>query len=153
MSYISDKNWSKYKKVINKASETFNQLTVIWKKSRGGIDRHGEDNLTERFDDIPLKCLANYNDRRVWPINVFTESGELDEMSEVLMFNMAHLKEKGFVNDKGNFIFEPSTDRIIHKGIKWKCAGMTDLSQAADEPLHVHLILQKDPIPTNNPTH
>jgi hypothetical protein len=117
---ISDKDWKNYKSTINKASEAFNGVTVIWRKSLGGLDRFGEDNKTERFKNIEIKALANYNYNRVWPATGYTETGELDKESEVLIFNLNYLKTLGYTNENGNFEFEPATDRIIHHGVTWK---------------------------------
>lgn len=150
---IKSKTWDNYKKVINSASETFNQVVVIWKKSLGGLDRFGEDNQTERFEDIPIKILAEYNKNRVWPTTFYTESGEIDKQSEVLLINLNYLKELGYVNDKGNFILEPSTDKLVHNGILYKCSGMTNLAQAADQDLLVQIILQRETIASQQDTH
>mgnify|MGYP000205080136 CR=1 FL=1 len=150
---ISKKSWDNFKNVINSASETFNQTVVIWKKSKGGLDRFMEDNENERFENIELNALAEYNKNRVWPTTFYTETGEIDRESEVLLFNINYLKNLGHINNNGNFTFEPSTDRIIHKGIIYKCSGITPLSQAADEDLLIQLILQKEVIGSQNPTH
>lgn len=149
---IPKKTWDNYKKVINAASKTFNQMTIIWLKSLGGLDRFGEDNKTERFETIELKALAEYNKNRVWPTTEYTETGELDHQSEVMLLNLNYLKGLGYLNNDGNFIFEPSTDRIIHKGVRYKCSGITNLSQAADEDLLVQLILQRETVGTQKPT-
>lgn len=149
---ISKKIWDNYKKVINSASDTFNQSTVIWKRSLGGLDRFGEDNSTERFEEIVLFHLADYNKNRIWPITHYTETGELDHQTEVLIFNLNYLNGLGYLNENGNFIFQPDTDRFIHKGIIWKCSGLTPLAQAADEDLLLQAILQKDPVATSKPT-
>lgn len=151
--FISTTQWDNYKKVINKGSETFGQVVVTWKKSKGGLDRNGEDNSTERFDNISLTILAEYNKNRIWPTTFYTETGELDKESEVLLFNLKYLKDLGYVNNDGNFIFEPSTDRIVHKGVTYKCSGVTNLAQAADEDLLVQLILQREVIASQQSTH
>ncbi len=150
---ISSKTWDNYKKVINSASETFNQVQVIWKRSLGGIDRFMEDNKTERFENICLNILAEYNKNRVWPTTFYTEAGEVDKESEVIILNLSYLKGLGYINDNGNFIFEPSTDRIIHHGVVYKCSGVTNLAQAADEDLLVQLILQREIIDSQKTTH
>lgn len=150
---ISKKTWDSYKKVINSASDTFNQVVITWKKSKGGLDRFMEDNETERFENIELKALAEYNKNRVWPTTFYTEAGEIDRETEVIILNLNYLKGLGYLNKDGNFILEPSTDRIIHKGIVYKCSGMTALSQAADEDLLIQLILQKEIIGSQKPTH
>lgn len=151
-SLISDSGWEKYQKVINDASDTFNQVVITWKKSVGGIDRFGEDNKTERFQNIYLKCLVEYNKNRVWPATGYTETGELDKQTQVILFNLDYLRNCGYVDSNNNFMFEPSTDRIIHNNVIWKCSGMTNLSQAGNKDLLCQLILQKDVIPTSAPT-
>lgn len=150
---IKKKTWDNYKKVINSASETFNQVIVIWKKSLGGLDRNGEDNKTERFESIELKAMAEYNKNRVWPTTYYTETGETDGQTEVILLNIKYLKDLGYINDKGNFILEPSTDRIVHNGITYKCSGMTNLAQAADQDLLIQIILQRETIESQKASH
>jgi hypothetical protein len=148
---ISASDWANYHKVINDASDTFNQSIIIWKRSLGGIDRFGEDNKGERFEEIPLFFLADYNRNRVWPITSYTETGEIDKQSEVIMFNMDYLRKLGYVNANDNFIYQPDTDRFIHKGITWKCSGITHLSQAGNKDLLLQAVLQKDIIANTDP--
>lgn len=64
---------------------------------------------------------------------------------------MNYLRKLGHLNANGNFTFNESTDRIIHKGVTWKVSGMTDISQAPDEPLLCQLVLQKELVETNKP--
>lgn len=144
MGLISKGFWKTYKKTINSASSDFNQTEVTWLKSMGGLDRDGEDNQTERFSKIPLLCLANYNYNRVWPVTGYTETGEIDKETEVIIFNIDYLCKLGYMKKGGTFNFDPSTDKIVHKGITWKCSGMTNLSQAGDEDLLLQLILQRE---------
>lgn len=146
MDLVGASQWAIYKGVINDGQDTFNQDEVIWKKSKGGLDRNVEDNKTEKFDYIVLKALAFYNAMRTWPITEYTETGAIDKESEVALFNIKYLRDLGWLDIAGNFLFDENTDRLIHKGIVWKSSGMTPLSQAQDEPLLIQMVLQKETI-------
>lgn len=149
MSYlIPDSTWANYESIINGIHEDFNQDDVTWKRSRGGIDRDGEDNSTERFSSITLKALFQYNAARVWPLTRFTDGGLLDKESEVIILNLKYLNDLGYINANGNFDYNQDSDRFIHKGITYKSTGDTPLSQAKDKPLLFMIILTRDSLPT-----
>lgn len=149
MSYlIPDSTWNNYKDIINGIHEDFNQDDLIWERSRGGIDRDGEDNSTERFSLITLKVLFQYNQTRVWPLTKFADTGLLDKESVVALININYLNNLGYINANGNFDYNQDADRFVHKGIRYKSAGDTQLSQAKDTPLLFMVILVRDSLPT-----
>lgn len=150
MSLINAITWDKYKDIINQAHDTFNQHTIVWKRSLGGLDRNGEDNLSERFENIELKGLIDYNYIRKWPITNVTTTGELDRQTMVLILNIKYLSDNGWLNVNNNFNFNFTSDRFIDQGITYKAFGDTPLSQAYDNPLHIMLVLQRDEIITGN---
>lgn len=145
---IPDSVWANYEDIINGIHEDFNQDDVIWERSRGGIDRDGEDNKTERFTNITLKALFQYNQTRVWPLTRFQEAGLLDKESEVIILNIKYLRDLGYINANGNFDYNQDSDRFVHKGIRYKSTGDTPLSQAKDKPLLVMIILTRESLPT-----
>lgn len=141
MDLVGSVAWENYKSLINQAHDTFSQDTIVWKRSLGGIDYNGEDNLTERFSSIDLKCLINYNVFRVWPTNQPTTTGELDRETMALLLNIRYLDSLGYLNANGNFVYNQDKDRFIHHGITYKSGGDTKVAQANDEPLIIQLML------------
>ena len=141
---IGPAQWAQYKSIINSGQETFNQQDITWLKSRGGLDRNGEDNLTETFTTIILKGLVEYNAFRKWATNFTSETGELDRQTEVLLLNMKYLRDNGYLNANNKLDYNPDTDRFISSGIKYKSRGDTVLSQAQDEPLLYMVVLERE---------
>ena len=146
--HISAANWANYKAIINDAHDTFNQQSIVWLKSKGGLDRDGEDNLTEQFDSITLKALVQYNHFRTWPTDITTEAGKIDGQTELLIFNVKYLKDLGYINANGNFDYDSAADRFKHNEVIYKSAGESFISQAQDEPLLLQIILQREEIPS-----
>lgn len=144
-------NWANFQSLINDAHDTFNQATVVWYQSKGGLDREGEDNLSETFNQITLKTLIQYADKVTWPISQYTESGMIDKSNQVCLFNMDYLRGLGFIDADGEFIFDQDADRIKCGGVLWKCSASTNLSQAPDRPLLCMIVLQKEITATGIP--
>lgn len=152
MATITDAQWSAYEKAINGAHDFFNQQTITWKKSGGGIDRNGEDNATETFTDIPIKALVNYNSFKTWASEMPSQVGELDKQTEVLLLNYKYLQDNNWINANGNFDYDPAADRFIHNGITYRSSGDTLICQAKDKPLLVQIVLQREETPTGSKT-
>lgn len=140
--------WAQYKSIINDGHDTFNQHEVIWLRSDGGLDRHGEDNETEQFTVVILKGLFEYNYFRKWRVTNPTDTGEIDAQTEVLLLNLKYLRDNGYLTAANNFNYQIDADRFIHDGIKYKCVADTKISQAQDEPLLLMLVLQREEIMT-----
>lgn len=140
--------WAQFKSVIDSAHDTFNQQPITWKRSKGGLDLNGEDNLSEQFDMITLYGLVDYNAFRKWPVTQTSETGELDRQTEVLLLNMEYLRNEGYLNANNYFAYNEAADRFIHNGITYKAYGGTHLSQTKTEPLLFMVILQRQEIPT-----
>jgi len=148
MDRIGALNWAAYEGIINDAHDTFNKQIVIWKRSLGGLDRNGEDNKTERFQNIPLYCLIDYNAFRKWPTDQSSETGDLDRQTELMFLNRKYLLDNGWINSDGNFDYDPAADRFIHKGKTYKASGDTDVSQDQTKPLLFQIILRREETPT-----
>jgi len=140
--------WAQYKAIINDGQDTFNQMDITWLRSVGGLDRNGEDNLTEGFTNITLKGLIDFNYFRKWSVMMTTESGALDRQTEVLLLNMEYLRGLGYLNANNYFDYDKNADRFIGNGIKYKAVGDTHISQAQDEPLLFMVILEREETPT-----
>ena len=144
MTYISEAQWQTYRNIINVAHESFNQDTIIWFKHTSGLQRFGEDNKSlDKFTQIPLKCLVNYNVFRQWPMNKESESGLIDKESISIILNRHYLDTLGYIDSNHNFIIDPGLDYFVHQGQKLRASGETPASQAKDDPLLVILILKR----------
>lgn len=143
MDLLSAADYAQVTQAINDASDSFNKDPVIWKRNVFRLSRDGDDPL-EQFEDIQLYGLINNNDFRTWPITVNTESGQLDVQSQFLMLNLKHLTTLGYMNTQGYFDFDREADRFIHKGITYKPAGDTLISQVNGEYLHIGIILKRE---------
>lgn len=142
MAFLTDQDWVDYINAVNEFNEDAGQQPITWLRSKGGLDRFGEDNLSERFDTIELKGLILYNVFRTWPIDRNTESGALDNQNCMLFLNSKYLDSLGFLNSDGYIKLGRATDYFILSGIKYKPAGDTQAAQAKP------VIQQKFPLMT-----
>ncbi len=150
MDLVGNTNWARFKTLIQEdAHDTFFQDTITWKRYIEGIDEFMENDV-ENFNNVDLKCLINYNDFKVWPVNYTTETGELDRQNTVLLFSLKYLNGLGYLNANGNFIYNQSADRFLVNGQIYKATGDTLVSQAKDEPLLLQINLSKEEIPTGS---
>jgi hypothetical protein len=145
---VTATQWDMYKNLMRDAHETFAQKPIVWKRSRGGLDRYGEDNASERFTNINLKGLLQYNAFRTWPINRTSEQGEQDKENVMLILNKQYLQELGYINANGNFAFDPAADRFVFDGRVHKALGDTDTSQDDNEGLWTSIILKREELNT-----
>jgi hypothetical protein len=150
MDLIGADTWEHYKSIIRDAKDTFDQAIITWIRSKGGLDYHGEDNATERFDEIGINGLMIFNSFRTWPITRFTETGATDQENVVLQLNRRYLDELGYLTADGDFAFNPTADRFKYLGKVYKAAGDTPISQAPDDPLHFYIILQREETDTGS---
>lgn len=135
--------WSKYKSVMKKAHDAFNQDVLIWVRHRPIVTLFNEQEEPSG-DRVELKVLVGYNFFRTWPITKHSQSGELDNQNMIVMINREYLGDLGYVTANGYFNFKPDKDYFIHRGIKYKAEGDTLLSQAHNDPLHFQLILRRE---------
>lgn len=149
MNKISQQMWNTYKNIINGAHEFFNQDEIIWVRQVNNLQRWGEDDSANTgTNNITLKCLNTYNYFRTWPMTEETVGGKLDKESMVVLLNKEYLNSLGYINDNGNFDFDPGADYFIFQGQTMTASGETPLSQAYDDPLHIMLILKREPTKT-----
>ena len=130
MAFLSDNDWIEYINVINEFASDASQESIIWKRSRGGLDRYQEDNPTERFDTITLKGLVLYNVFRTWPIDRDSETGMLDNQNCMVFLTNKVLNDLGYLNANGYFNFNHAADEFEIAGIKYRPAGDTQAAQA-----------------------
>ena len=146
---LTPAQWQSYRNVINQAMESFAQDTVTWKRYTRGFQRYGEDDpANEIYTDITLNVLISYNIFRTWPMTDETAAGALDKESIVMILNKDYLQDNGYLNSDGFFDMNPGQDQFIHRGIKYRSAGETEVGQAGNNPLLVYIILTRENTPT-----
>lgn len=148
---ISQQVKDKFRKTQESHQKDVMETPLLWKKSKHRRDEFGEDIPAEEYDDISLLCLPNYNYMRTWPITQHTESGELDKQSVQVYLSRKMLKDAGYLNDKGLFVYDPAKDIFIFDGLVWKDSGDTNASALQDNPLLFSLILMRQETPTGTP--
>lgn len=147
MKNMTPKQWKMHIDTINDFHEDAFQQDIIWVNNITTLSKHGEDNNI-KSRTINLKGLVYYNVFRSWPIDQGTDSGDLDKQSCMIYLNKKWLEENGYLNNDGEFAFNPDHDRFIIKGNKYFPSGDSDVAQAYDNPLLVFIILKRDQIPT-----
>jgi len=143
--------WASYKAIINRASESFNQDIVIWRRQTRNFQRHGEDTPSvPATEDINLDCLIAYNIFRTWPMTDETVSGALDKENITMLLNKKYLLDNGYLNADGFFEIDPGVDIFFHHGITYRSAGETEVAQAGDDPLMFYIVLAREETPTGS---
>lgn len=141
---IPDSVWSHYKKIVNNfIDQDSGKQRILWKKSVSIPLLFGEDS-GQKYINVYLDCLIQYNSFRTWPINKETVSGELDDQNMAIFISANQLRELGYLNSHGYFDFDRSLDRFVVNGILYKASGDTQVSQAKDEPLLFQIILKRE---------
>lgn len=143
MSFINPATWAKYKSLMRKAHDTFNQATVTWVRGAVVLQRFNEQEEPSG-NYVDLKGLINYNVFRTWPITRNENTGESDNQNMVLILNREYLSELGYLTSRGYFNFRPDLDYFIHQGIRYKAEGDTAAAQAYDDPLFIYLVLHRE---------
>lgn len=147
MAHMTQKQWDRYIAVINEWQEDAFQQEITWLRNITRQNQFGEDS-NMRFESVTLKGLIHYNNFRTWPINLYTDTGELDKQSVMVFFNIAYLNELGYADENGVLKFDPGLDRFEINGIIYTNAGESQVSQAKDKPLLCFIILKREETPT-----
>jgi hypothetical protein len=151
-SLLTAQDWIAYGKLMDDAWDTFApNENLTWFRLRTKLDRFGEDNTDNFYDEIPLRALNNYNYMRSWPVTSKTEAGGLDKESVQVLINKNYLKSLGYLNAQGYFDYNSVEDYFVMDGIRWLPFGDTPASQVAGGDLFITLILRRDIIQTGTP--
>lgn len=146
---VSSSQWQRYKNIINKVHDDFNQKIAIWHRFTRRLPRYGEDSMgSASYTDIELKVLISFNAYRVWPLTKETPAGLIDQESLIMILNIEYLRENGYLNEAGFFNMDPGMDRFTISGVKYKPTGETEVSQAGDEALLFYMVLARDKVET-----
>ena len=144
MPLVSDKAWSKYKKIIQDfLDQDAGRQKIVWAKHINQTLSYGEDSLPQYSFNV-IEALCYYNAFRNWPINKSSVSGEQDEENLSIMISRQYLKDRGYLNSNGYFDFNWAEDRFIINGISYRPTGDTNVSQAKDEDIVFLIILKRD---------
>ncbi len=144
MPLVSDKAWSKYKKIIQDfLDQDTGRQKIVWAKHINQPLSYGEDSLPQYSFNV-IEALCYYNAFRNWPINKSSVSGEQDEENLSIMISRQYLKDRGYLNSSGYFDFNWAEDRFIINGISYRPTGDTNVSQAKDEAIVFLIILKRD---------
>lgn len=142
--FLSDKVWSRYKKIVGDFLDNdAGRQKIIWASYIDQMLPFGEDSKPS-YDIRAIEALCYYNAFRNWPINSETTSGELDEENLSIIISSQYLRDHGYLNDRGYLDFNWSSDRFIINGIVYKPSGDTQIAQAKDEALAFLIILKRD---------
>lgn len=140
---LTSSQWASYRNIINQASEGFNKDQITWHRFIRNLPRYGEEG-SDRYEDIVLNCLISYNIFRTWPMTKETTSGSIDKENIVVIINKDYLSNLGYLNTNGFLQMDPGKDTFIHRGIKYRAAGETEVSQAGDDPLMFYIVLSRE---------
>lgn len=144
MPLVSDKAWSKYKKIVQDfLDQDTGRQKIVWAKHINQPLSYGEDSLPQYSFNV-IEALCYYNAFRNWPINKSSVSGEQDEENLSIMISRQYLKDRGYLNSSGYFDFNWAEDRFIINGISYRPTGDTNVSQAKDEAIVFLIILKRD---------
>lgn len=149
MAHMTQSQWDRYIKTINEWNEDVGQQVIIWKKNITNNNRWGESS-NERYKEIELKGLIHYNNFRSWPVNMYTDTGELDKQSIMIFFNIEYLRNLGHTDQNGIFKYDPGLDKFLVNGILYVNSGESQVAQAKDNPLLTFIILKREEINTGN---
>lgn len=132
------------------AFDTFGLVIIIWRRviNPSVSDRYREDTTKPSTVDINLRCIVNYNYLRSWPITNMEEAGELESQSIQVLFSKKDLRDGGYMNDAGLFLYDPAYDRFILDGLIRKPIGDSSVSQLDTESLLYEVIMVEQATPT-----
>lgn len=147
--FVATSEWNEYKDIINKFHEDAFQQDITWRKLTSRMDLHGED-LSNKFNDITLKCLCNFNDYRSWPVTIPSRSGFIDAQSVLVYFNTKYLKDNGYTTSNDFLNLDPLRDRFILNGKMYVAMGESETAQASNQTLLQFIILKREETKTEN---
>ena len=144
MPKISNKAWSKYKKIVqNFLDQDSGRQKIVWAKHINQILSYGEDSIPQ-YSYITIEALCYYNAFRNWPINKSSVSGEQDEENLSIMISRQYLDDKGYLDSNGYFDFNWAEDRFIINGIPYRPTGDTNVGGGGDGAIVFLIILKRD---------
>lgn len=139
--YVPKAEWEKYQQILEDFIEQDAGTQIFkWLRYVNVPLPFGEDQ-GEIYLPIELEGLFQYNYIKVWPTTVNTVSGALDTTSITLFVTKNQLREKGFMNADDYWNFNNVSDRFIVNGKVYKPSGDTQLSQVANNPILIFVIL------------
>lgn len=142
-SLITPQQWADYNSLMLDAADTFAQKPMIWKRLTSKLDRYGEDNSDNDYDDITLKVLCNYNYMRSWPITIKTETGGVDKQSVQVLIPKEQLRAGGYLTPEGYFDYNYNDDIMVLDGLRYIPMGDTPASQMQSDDVFITMVLKR----------
>lgn len=153
MALMKDKHWEMHNKAVNEFHYDAFQQEVIWKKNVVRTNIHGED-YGQKYDEIKILGLIQYNQFRAWPITRMTDSGEIDKQNFLLYLNNKYLSEAGLLNEFGQFQYDAGKDFFEINGVLYKSMGDSQASQVQNSnPQLFFIILKREDLLTGDNTY
>lgn len=153
MKLMSDKHWKMHNDAVNTFHNDAFQQKVIWKKNVVRTNIYNED-YGQKYEDIEILGLIQYNQFRAWPITRATDSGEIDKQNCLLYINNNYLTESGLVNEFGQFKYDAGKDFFIVNGVKYKSMGDSQAAQVENSnPQLFFIILKREDLDTGDNTY
>jgi len=140
---IGNTGWANFRAAMKDAHDTFHQKDIVWHRQKANMDRYGED-AANGYDTVILKAQLNYNYMRSWPVTFRTETGDLDRQSVQILLNKDYLRENGYINAAGYFVYDQSLDYFVIDGLKHVPMGDTPVSQAYEDDILFTIIVKRD---------
>jgi len=149
--------WGAFKKGLRLANKLFGQKSIKWKKCTSYFSEFMEHSGNFSFEEYELKGLIQYNVFRTWSIDLFQDSGQVDNENCAVYFNVQYLKEFGDFNEfdfnsqdfltgilaPGNYAMFGANDRFIIDGIEYRISGHTVGADIPSTPGLFMIILQR----------
>lgn len=140
---LTTAQWASYRQVINAASASFNQQSIIWHRVNVKLDRQGDDSVKPTYTPIELKVLIQYNVFRTWPIDIPTDTGAIDGQSVMIFLNKDYLQANGYLDANNNFDYNADFDFFEIHGILYKKMGDLHGGQAGNDPVMFLIICER----------
>lgn len=155
MSRVTQADWDRYENLMNvNVHEDMAQFDVVWRRSTDRTtDEWQEDNPTDSFTEVTLKCLVQFNDFRKWPSDDTKTTGKSDSQTAFIFINKQYLIDSGYINASGYFDFNPGADEFAFEGITYKAFGDTNVAQTNTKNLWVTLTVRRVSPETGRPYH
>lgn len=141
---MKDSDWARFEAVVNNFSAgTANQI-ITWLHYGRVLDRYYEEPPLDAVETRSIPALVAYNAFKVWPMTDHRVTGDIDQQYAHLYLLKTRMQDLGYLTPNGNLNFNPSLDRFIINGDKFKPAGDTQVSQTSDHPIFIIIILERD---------
>lgn len=145
MTYVKDKSWARYKKIVNNfINNDAGKQSFLWLHKIDQMPAFGEDRPVAYVPAL-LEGLFHYNYIKTWANNRQrdTDSGELNQGDQVLYISADLLRKGGYIDENNYWDFNWAEDRFIINGQVYQPGGDTQVAQAKEEALLYFIVMQR----------